>query len=67
VGYHVVPGLVSVAFMDGFDVNHLTATGDALSVDGTAQPIRVDGARVVRADLEARNGVVHLIDRVLAP
>jgi uncharacterized surface protein with fasciclin (FAS1) repeats len=67
VGYHVVPGLVSTAFMDGFEVNHLTSTGGTLAVDGTASPIRVGAARVIRADLGARNGVVHLIDRVLVP
>jgi uncharacterized surface protein with fasciclin (FAS1) repeats len=49
------------------DMNHLTATGDTLNVDGTGGRIRVDGASVVRADLPARNGVVHIVDRVLAP
>jgi uncharacterized surface protein with fasciclin (FAS1) repeats len=27
----------------------------------------VDGAHVVSADLEAANGVIHVIDRVLLP
>lgn len=67
VGYHVVPGLVSTTFMEGFEVNHLTATGGTVAVDGTGSPIRVDGARVIRADIGARNGVIHLIDRVLVP
>ena len=67
VGRHVVPGMVSSAFMEGLEMNHMTSTGDTLAVNGTADPIRVDGARVLRADLPARNGVVHLVDRVLLP
>lgn len=67
VGYHVVPGMVTSSFMDGMDVNHLTAAGGALNIDGTGGGIRVDGAGVVRRDLEADNGVVHVIDRVLTP
>jgi uncharacterized surface protein with fasciclin (FAS1) repeats len=67
VGYHVVPGLVTSDFITGLEVNHLTSTGATLAVDGTTQPIRVAGARVIRTDLPAQNGVVHIIDRVLAP
>lgn len=44
----------------------------ATSVSGIALPIRldqddlwVDGARIVRSDIEASNGVIHAIDRVL--
>lgn len=67
VGHHVVPGLVSSDFMTGMEMNHLTAAGDTLNVDGTGGRIRVAGASVVRADLPARNGVVHIVDRVLTP
>jgi uncharacterized surface protein with fasciclin (FAS1) repeats len=67
VAYHVVPGMVNSSFMTGLDMNHLTSTGDTISVNGTGAGIRVNTANVVRADLGARNGVVHVIDRVLIP
>ena len=63
--YHVVRGRVTAA-----DVARLrtapTVHGEdlPLSVDGC---IRVDWARVLSADIEASNGLIHVIDRVLLP
>src|SRR5450755_2458592 len=63
--YHVVPGRVTAA-----DVVALTTAptvnGEELpvSVDGG---IHVDGARVINADIEASNGIIHVVDRVLLP
>ncbi|CAN5799442.1 fasciclin domain-containing protein [soil metagenome] len=65
--YHVVPGMVTTSFMTGFEMNHMTSTGAALNVDGRGPGIRVAGAALTRPDLVARNGVVHVIDRVLSP
>jgi uncharacterized surface protein with fasciclin (FAS1) repeats len=67
LGYHVVPGHVSSSFMTGLDMNHLTATGGTLNVNGRGGSIRVNNANLVRADLQAGNGVVHVLDRVLTP
>ncbi len=67
LGYHVVPGHVSSSFMTGLDMNHLTATGQSLNVNGRGGGIRVNNANLVRADLQAGNGVVHVLDRVLTP
>lgn len=66
VAYHVVPGMLTTSFLEGRDVNHTTATGTSLNVDGTAG-IRVNDANVATTDLFAANGVVHVIDRVLTP
>ncbi len=63
--YHVVPGRVAAA-----DVISLkaapTVNGEDLpmSVDDS---IHVDGARVIRTDIDASNGIIHVIDRVLLP
>ena len=65
VGYHVVPGQVGTGFMRGMEVNHLTSAGETIGIDGREETIRVDSARIVRQDIEARNGVVHVVDRVL--
>ncbi|MDQ6821327.1 MAG: fasciclin domain-containing protein [Actinomycetota bacterium] len=40
--------------------------GEELSVSVPGS-IHVDGARVTGADIEASNGLIHVIDRVLLP
>ena len=67
LAYHVVPGDFDTAFLAGLDVNYTTAAGDSVEIDGTGTAVVVDGARIVTPDLEAGNGVVHVIDRVLDP
>jgi uncharacterized surface protein with fasciclin (FAS1) repeats len=63
--YHVVPGRVTAADVVGL-ATAPTVQGEALavSVDGS---IHVDGARVISADVEASNGIIHVVDRVLLP
>lgn len=63
--YHVVPGKV----MSGDLSNDMTAT----TVEGsdvtimTEGGVTVNGANVVTADIEASNGVLHVIDGVIMP
>ncbi len=63
--YHVVPGKVmsgdlsngmTAATVEGSDVTIMTEGG-----------VMVDGANVVTADIEASNGVIHVIDGVIMP
>jgi len=63
--YHVVPGRVTSAQARGLTVAP-TVNGEelAVSANGTVQ---VDGAQVVSADIEASNGLIHVIDQVLIP
>ena len=63
--YHVVPGRVTAADAAGLPAAS-TVHGDELPiwVDGG---IHVAGASVVSADIEASNGLIHVIDRVLLP
>lgn len=44
-----------------------TLAGTRLTISTAGGEVRIGGARVVRADLLARNGVLHAIDRVLLP
>ena len=39
---------------------------DALTID-TKDGVKVNDARVVKTDIEASNGVIHVIDTVLMP
>jgi uncharacterized surface protein with fasciclin (FAS1) repeats len=63
--YHVVPGKVMAK-----DVAKLseakTVEGQSLKID-TSSGVKVDGANVVKADIEASNGVIHVIDSVILP
>jgi len=63
--YHVVSGEVMAA-----DVVKLTeaatVNGQMVAIDAT-KGVRVNGANVVKADVKASNGVIHVIDTVLLP
>ncbi|RYH06742.1 fasciclin domain-containing protein [Tropicimonas sp. IMCC6043] len=63
--YHVVPGKV----MSGDLSNNMMATtvqgGDVTIM--TEGGVTVDGANVVTPDIEASNGVIHVIDAVILP
>lgn len=64
--YHVVPGRVRAADLAGRTAAPVTANGQVLAIDGR-DGVKVNGARVVAADVDASNGVIHVIDRVLMP
>lgn len=64
--HHVVPGNVTAA-----DVVKLrTATtvgGQRLDIAASEGEVRVDGVNVVKTDVLASNGVIHVVDAVLMP
>ena len=62
--YHVVAGSVrSTDLEDGFVK---TAGGYSIQVS-TESGAMINSARVIQADIEATNGVIHVIDEVLLP
>ena len=63
--YHVVPGKVmSGDLSDGMMA--ATVNGGEVMI-GTEGGVTVDGANVTAADIEASNGVIHVIDAVILP
>ena len=64
--YHVVPGKVMSADIAGKKLEAETVEGSKLSIDAT-DGVKVDNATVVTADVEASNGVIHVIDTVVLP
>jgi uncharacterized surface protein with fasciclin (FAS1) repeats len=64
--YHVVPGRVTAAQASALD-GASTVQGARLPIATSDGGLTVGGARVVTADVEAGNGVVHVIDAVLLP
>jgi uncharacterized surface protein with fasciclin (FAS1) repeats len=64
--YHVVEGKLNAADLrDGQTLE--TVQGQRLRVRVSGDTVRVGDARVVQADVDASNGVVHVIDGVLQP
>ena len=64
--YHVVPGKVMSGDIAGKRVAPETVQGRPIAVNATSG-VMVNQARVVAADIEASNGVIHVIDEVLLP
>jgi uncharacterized surface protein with fasciclin (FAS1) repeats len=66
VAYHIVPGRFTSADAPRLADAVTTVEGSDLRV-ATKPHLTVNGARILHADVEADNGVIHLIDRVLLP
>jgi transforming growth factor-beta-induced protein len=64
--YHVVAGRVPAAKVAGLK-SVKTLEGAPLAIRVSGSTVRVGGATVVKANVPARNGVIHVIDRVLIP
>jgi uncharacterized surface protein with fasciclin (FAS1) repeats len=62
--YHVVAGKVMAADVKAGKVK--TVEGQSLTVS-TEGGVKVDGANVVKTDIVASNGVIHVIDTVVLP
>ncbi|MEM7234545.1 MAG: CIA30 family protein, partial [Planctomycetota bacterium] len=64
--YHVVPGRVLAK-----DVVKVTAAktlnGQRVDVNVAGGKVKIDYANVVKTDIRASNGVIHVIDKVIAP
>jgi len=65
--YHVIPGAVMSSDIAGQEVMPETVQGGTLAIDATGTSVMVNTATVVQADIEASNGVIHVIDTVLIP
>lgn len=64
--YHVVPGKVMSSDLAGKQIEVKTVEGSNVMIDGT-DGVHVNDAKVVKADVPASNGVIHVIDTVLMP
>ena len=62
--YHVVPGKVMAKDVKAGDV--ATVNGKTIKIT-TANGVVVNTSKVTATDIEASNGVIHVIDSVLMP
>ncbi|WP_298715705.1 fasciclin domain-containing protein [uncultured Oceanisphaera sp.] len=64
--YHVVPGKVMAADAMKAD-SATTVQGGDITISTMDGKVMVDDATVTQADIEASNGVIHVIDTVIMP
>ena len=64
--YHVVPGKVMSKQIAGKTAAVKTVQGGTLNVNAT-KGVKVNDAEVVLADVQASNGVIHVVDKVILP
>jgi uncharacterized surface protein with fasciclin (FAS1) repeats len=65
LSHHAVHGKFMIEQLRGMS-RLKSLYGETLTICNEAE-LRVDGARLIDTDLEARNGVIHTIDRLLLP
>lgn len=63
--YHVVPGKIMAAQVKAGKVE--TVQGQSLNISTKGGTVMVDNAKVIKTDIVASNGVIHVIDTVVLP
>jgi uncharacterized surface protein with fasciclin (FAS1) repeats len=64
--YHVVPGKIMASDVVKLDAAN-TVQGSSLAIKTSNGGVMINNARVIKADVEADNGVIHVVDTVLLP
>ena len=64
--YHVISGAVRSGDLAGKKLAAKTVQGTTVDIDAT-NGVKVDESTVIQADIEASNGVIHVVDSVLLP
>ena len=65
--YHVVPGKTMSSDLAGQELEVETVQGQMVMINASGDSVMVGEATVVQADVEADNGVIHVIDTVIMP
>lgn len=67
--FHILPGKVTEKDMNGKMYKAKTVNGKEVEIDADdpGEGIRINKAKVTPGDIDADNGVIHLINRVLVP
>jgi uncharacterized surface protein with fasciclin (FAS1) repeats len=63
--YHVVPGEIVAADVKTGQVK--TVEGQFLTVTASSMGVKINDANVIKTDVMASNGVIHVIDTVVLP
>jgi len=66
VRHHILPERVTFSDLAGESTSYTTLHTDEIEVDAT-ETIRIGDGLMVESDITAKNGVIHVIDKVLIP
>lgn len=64
--YHVVPGAVAAAEVVQLKQSK-TVNGQMLRVNADGSNVKINDANVIKPDIAASNGVIHVVDTVIMP
>ncbi|WP_231510423.1 fasciclin domain-containing protein [Fischerella sp. PCC 9605] len=65
--YHVVPGNLTAEQLQSGEVKTLANNPVNVQVDQATNQVRVNNASVTQPDIQASNGVIHVVDQVIVP
>jgi uncharacterized surface protein with fasciclin (FAS1) repeats len=65
LSYHVVRGKVDSSKIQSGETR--SVQGSQLNIQANAGSVTVNDAQVIQADIEARNGVIHAVNKVILP
>jgi uncharacterized surface protein with fasciclin (FAS1) repeats len=65
--YHVVPQRIQSRDIPMGETDVTSLSGDHLTVVNNGMSVRVNSSTVIKADIMASNGIIHVIDSVLIP
>jgi uncharacterized surface protein with fasciclin (FAS1) repeats len=68
LNYHILPTKNNTENLtDGNNVSVQMFSGDTSYITKTALGVSINGVKVIKADNEASNGVIHVVERILTP
>jgi uncharacterized surface protein with fasciclin (FAS1) repeats len=67
LAYHVISGSLRANQIQPGEVQTLGNNPVNVQIDQANKQVRVNDARVIQADIQASNGVIHIVDRVILP
>lgn len=65
LNYHIVSGKVASSNLKSGDLE--TLAGSPVKIKVSSSTVMVNNAKVIRADIQAKNGIIHVIDKVNLP
>lgn len=67
LSYHVIPGELTSSQLQSGSVKTVEGRTVNIQVNQAANQVTVNGATVTQPDIQASNGVIHVVDRIILP